>query len=172
MFKIKLLTLLLVSFFLFSCTENKLQNFNNQYSLDYISGEYDGLVLKNILTSYLLSFGLYDNNSTLQIKSSISHSPTLYITNIDNTSDRVNIESSINVKIVNQKYECEVYSFDKTLSQFYIFADSDKYVSNDKAQEKIKRDNTETLVKSFINNLYITEQKCSSKILKIREKYY
>tara|TARA_X000000950_G_C13711144_1_gene576236 strand:+ start:161 stop:679 length:519 start_codon:yes stop_codon:yes gene_type:complete len=172
MFKIKLLTLLLVSFFLFSCTENKIQNFNNQYSLDYISGEYDGLVLKNILTSYLLSFGLYDNNSTLQIKSSISHSPTLYITNIDNTSDRVNIESSINVKIVNQKNECEVYSFDKTLSQFYIFADSDKYVSNDKAQEKIKRENTETLVKSFINNLYITEQKCSSKILRIREKYY
>ena len=172
MFKIKLLTLLLVSFFLFSCTENKLQNFNNQYSLDYISGEYDGLVLKNILTSYLLSFGLYDNNSTLQIKSSISHSPTLYITNIDNTSDRVNIESSINVKIVNQRNECEVYSFDKTLSQFYIFADSDKFVSNDKAQEKIKRENTETLVKSFINNLYITEQKCSSKILKIREKYY
>ena len=172
MFKIKLLTLLLVSFFLFSCTENKIQNFNNQYSLDYISGEYDGLVLKNILTSYLLSFGLYDNNSTLQIKSSISHSPTLYITNIDNTSDRVNIESSINVKIVNQKNECEVYSFDKTLSQFYIFADSDKYVSNDKAEEKIKRENTETLVKSFINNLYITEQKCSSKILRIREKYY
>ncbi len=172
MFKIKLLTLLLVSFFLFSCTENKIQNFNNQYSLDYISGEYDGLVLKNILTSYLLSFGLYDNNSTLQIKSSISHSPTLYITNIDNTSDRVNIESSINVKIVNQKNECEVYSFDKTLSQFYIFADSDKYLSNDKAEEKIKRENTETLVKSFINNLYITEQKCSSKILRIREKYY
>ncbi len=172
MFKIKLLILLLISFFLFSCTENKIQNFNNKYSLDYISGEYDGLVLKNILTSYLLSFDLYDNNSTLQIKSSISHSPTLYITNIDNTSDRVNIESSINVKIVNQKNECEVYSFDKTLSQFYIFADSDKFVSNDKAQEKIKRENTETLVKSFINNLYITEQKCSSKILKIREKYY
>ena len=172
MFKIKLLILLLISFFLFSCTENKIQNFNNKYSLDYISGEYDGLVLKNILTSYLLSFGLYDNNSTLQIKSSISHSPTLYITNIDNTSDRVNIESSINVKIVNQRNECEVYSFDKTLSQFYIFADSDKFVSNDKAQEKIKRENTETLVKSFINNLYITEQKCSSKILKIREKYY
>ncbi len=172
MFKIKLLILLLISFFLFSCTENKIQNFNNKYSLDYISGEYDGLVLKNILTSYLLSFDLYDNNSTLQIKSSISHSPTLYITNIDNTSDRVNIESSINVKIVNQRNECEVYSFDKTLSQFYIFADSDKFVSNDKAQEKIKRENTETLVKSFINNLYITEQKCSSKILKIREKYY
>ena len=172
MFKIKLLTLLLVSAFLFSCTESKLQNVNNQYSLDYIGGEYDGLVLKNFLKSYLLSFDLYDEKSELLIVSSISHSPSLYITNIDNTSDRINIKSSLDIKIVNQKKKCELYSFNKTLSQFYIFADSDKYISNDKAQEKIKKNNTESLVKSFINNLYVNEQKCLTKIMTIRKYFY
>ncbi len=162
MFKIKLLILLLTSSLLSSCIDNKIQNVNDRYSLDYIGGQYDGLVLKNLLTSYLLSFDLYDEKSDLEIMSSISHSPTLYITNIDNTSDRVKIVSTLNINIIDQIKECEVYTFYKTLSQFYIFADSDKYISNDTAEEKIKRENAETLVKSFINNLYKTEKKCEN----------
>ncbi len=172
MFKIKLLTLLLVSNILFSCAGNKLHNLNNQYSLAYISGEYDGLILKNLLKSYLLSFDMYDEKSNLQIESSISHSSTVYITNIDNTSDRMKILSNLNIEIINQINKCRIYKFDKTLSQFYIFADSDKYTSNDKAQEEIKKENTESLVKLFINNLFTTEQKCVSSIMMIREKYY
>ena len=160
MFKIKLLTLLLISSFLFSCSKNNLQDDDNRYSLDYIGGEYDGLILKNLLKSYLLSFGLYDENSNFEINSSISHSPTLYITNIDNTSDRINIESRLNIKISDTSENCEIYEFDKTISQFYIFADSDKYISNDQAEGKIKRENTESLVKSFLNNLSRVEQKC------------
>lgn len=171
MFKIKLLTLLLVSSILFSCVQSKLQNVNNQYSLAYIGGEYDGLILKNLLKSYLLSFGLYNEESNLQIESSISHSSTVYITNIDNTSDRIKIVSNLNIKIINQINKCHIYAFDRSLSQFYIFADSDKYISNDKAQEKIKKLNTESLVKSFINNLNKTEQNCLSAIKRIRDKY-
>jgi len=172
MFKIKLLTLLLVSSILYSCTGNKLHNLNNQYSLAYISGEYDGLILKNLLKSYLLSFDMYDEESNLQIESSISHSSSVYITNIDNTSDRIKIVSNLNIKIINQINKCQIYKFDKTISQFFIFADSDKYTSNDKAQEEIKKENTESLVKLFINNLFITEQRCVSSIMMIREKYY
>ncbi len=160
MFKIKLLILLLISSFLFSCVKNKNQNINDQYSLDYIGGEYDGLILKNFLTNYLLSFGLYDEKSNLQIVSSISHSPSLYITNIDNTSDRLKIESILNIKIINQIKECEIFAFNKTLSQYYLFADTDKYISNNKAEERIKKENTESLVKSFINSLYKTGGEC------------
>ena len=160
MFKIKLLILLLISSFLFSCVKNKNQDINDQYSLNYISGEYDGLILKNFLKNYLLSFGLYDEKSNLQIVSSISHSPSLYITNIDNTSDRLKIESILNIKIINQNKECEIFAFNKTLSQYYLFADTDKYISNNKAEERIKKENTESLVKSFINSLYKTGGKC------------
>ena len=41
----------------------------------------------------------------------------------------------------------------KNVSQFYIFASSDKFISNKTAVEEIKFENTENiLVKKFINN--------------------
>ena len=55
MFKIKLSILLLVSFFLFSCTANQNNNLNQKYSVAYIGGEFDGLLLKNYLVNnYIL----------------------------------------------------------------------------------------------------------------------
>ena len=58
MYKIKLLILLLISFIFISCTKNGIEKLDSKFSLGYISGEYDGLVLKNLLTDYLLSFDL------------------------------------------------------------------------------------------------------------------
>ena len=48
MSKIKLLILLLISFFIFSCTNNQINYSNQKYSLAYIGGEYDGLLLKKL----------------------------------------------------------------------------------------------------------------------------
>ena len=45
MFRIKLLILLLTSLLFFSCTKNNNQN-KIKYSVGYIGGEYDGLILK------------------------------------------------------------------------------------------------------------------------------
>ena len=84
MFKIKLLILSLVSFIFISCTNSENKNYEMKYSLGYITGEYDALVLKNYLKNYLKSFNLYDENSLFEIRSSISHSSEVYITNIDN----------------------------------------------------------------------------------------
>ena len=39
------------------------------------------------------------------------------------------------------------------ISQFYIFADSDKYISNNKAEKKLKEENTDALIREFINKL-------------------
>ena len=109
MYKIKLLTLLLVSLINVSCIENKTSYPNIKYSLAYIGGEFEGLILKNYLMNYLSSYNLYDK---------------------------------------------------KSVSQFYIFADGSKYLSNNTAVEKIKKENTEVLVKSFINNLGKVVNKC------------
>jgi hypothetical protein len=49
MFKIKLSILLLTSFFIFSCTNNQINSSNQKYSLAYIGGGFDGLLLKNYL---------------------------------------------------------------------------------------------------------------------------
>ena len=56
MSKIKLSILLLISFFILSCTNNQINQYNQKYSLAYIGGEYDGLVLSNKLKSYLQGY--------------------------------------------------------------------------------------------------------------------
>ena len=63
MFKIKLSILLLTSFFVFSCTNNQINTSDQKYSLAYIGGEFDGLLLKNYLISNLESLKIYDQES-------------------------------------------------------------------------------------------------------------
>ena len=175
MFKIKLLIFLLASFIILSCAKDRANNNDIKYSIGYISGEYDGLILKNLLKNYLLSYNLYDENSNFEIKPSISHSSNVYITNIDNTSDRTRVDSSLSVDITDNKNECSIYGFNKNISQFYILADSSKYISNKSAFEKMKDENTDSLVKYFINNLDIKINKCSkfsilgNRIKKVRD---
>ena len=161
MFKTKLLILSLISLFFLSCTAHKTQSDNVKYSIGYIGGEYDGLILKNYLKNYLLSLNLYDEKSNFKIMSSISHSTKVYITNIDNTSDRTKVVSNLNVLIKDKMNNCSVDEFSKNISQFYILADSSKYISNKSALEKMKSENTENLVKSFINNLNYKKNNCS-----------
>ena len=87
MFKIKLLILLLNSLLLLSCINNRPDN-EIKLSVAYIGGEYDGLLLSNQLRSHLKNLNMLDDSSDLQIQASISHSSSVFITNIDNTSDR------------------------------------------------------------------------------------
>ena len=119
MFKIKLLILLLISYSLASCISNKREN-DFKISIAYIGGEYDGLVLSNLLSSQLNNFGMLDKNSIYEVQANISHSQNLYITNIDNTSDREKIDSSVNMKIYNKELKCFTHIYNETISQFYI----------------------------------------------------
>ena len=152
MSKIKLLILLLINVSLISCVSNT-ENFNFKLSVAYIGGEYDGLVLSNQLKSHLNNFGMFDKNSEYEIQANISHTQDLYITNIDNTSDRERVDSSLNVNIFNKELNCITYSNSETVSQFYVLALSDQFISNNTAVEEIKIKNTEYLVKKFVNSL-------------------
>ncbi len=161
MSKIKLLTLLLISFFFVNCSSTNYQFKNNhKYSLDYISGGYDGLVLKKQLISKLRGFDSYDQDSRKTIQSEIAHSTEVFVTNIDNTSEREEVISSLKVKIFDTKLNCVIFRFEDQVSQFYIYASSEKFLSNTKALETIKYNNTEELVKSFMNSLVKIEFGC------------
>ena len=161
MSKIKLLTLLLISFFFVSCSSTNYQVKNNhKYSLDYIGGGYDGLVLKKQLISKLRGFDSYDQNSKKSIQSEITHSTEVFVTNIDNTSEREKVTSSLKISIFDTKLNCVVLRFEDQVSQFYIYASSEKFLSNTKALETIKYNNTEELVKSFMNSLVKIEFGC------------
>ena len=161
MFKIKLLILLLTSFFIFSCTNNQVNHSNLKYSIAYIGGEYDGLLLKNYLTSGLKNLNIHDQNSNFEINAKISHSKNLYITNIDNTSDREKVNTKLSIKIINKESNCMSFNGEITVSQFYIYASSDKFLSNQAAVKKIKKDNTESVVRQFINKLKKVDGQCN-----------
>ena len=152
MSKIKLSILLLISFFVFSCSNNQINHSIQKYSLDYIGGEYDGLLLKNYLIGSLKSLDMHDQNSNFEIQSDISHSANLYITNIDNTSDREKINTKLSVQIFDIKSNCMIFDDEINVSQFYIYASSDKFLSNKAAEKKIKKDNITDLI---INKLLI-----------------
>ena len=106
---------------------------------------------------------MLDDSSEFQIQASISHSSSVYITNIDNTSDREKITSSINLKIYNKNSDCYTYSYNDGVAQFYILASSDNFGSNKKATQQIKFENTDYFVKKFVNSLAIDELVCNEK---------
>ena len=162
MFKIRLLILLLSSIYIFACTKNNLNHQSQKYSVAYIEGELDGLILKNILTENLKSFSMYNPSSIYSIEPTISHDLNLYITNINNTSDRQSIRTTLSTKIKDKEKDCIFFEKSSSVSQFYIFATSDKFLSNEKAKKKIKKDNTEALVRKLINNLHEIETICEN----------
>lgn len=162
MYKIRLLILLLTSLVFISCTNNN-KSSEFQLSVAYISGEYDGLLLSNQLKSNLNNFGMLNTTSNYELQGSISHSSNLFITNIDNTSDRERVESSIDIKIYDKLNECFTFRFNENISQFYILSASDKYTSNKTAVEEIKFSNTEYFVKKFINSLSKDSFICNEK---------
>ena len=161
MSKIKLSTLLLINFFVFSCANNQLNNSKQKFSIAYIGGEYDGLLLKNYLTNGLKNLKIYDQYSNFEIEANINHSTDLYITNIDNTSDREKINTKLSIKIINKDSNCISFNDEITVSQFYIYASSDKFLSNQVAVKKIKKDNTESTVRQFINKLQKIDGQCN-----------
>ena len=163
MYKIKLLILLLTSFLVLSCTDKQNNHFNKKYSLSYIDGEFDGLLLKNYLISYLKNLDIYDENSYYEIEANIEHDSNLFITNIDNTSDRENINTKLFIKILNNLSDCILHEYETGVSQFYIYASGDKLLSNQIAVRKIKRDNTEAVVRQFINKLKTINNECHEK---------
>jgi len=161
MSKIKLLILLLISFFFISCSSTNYQvKSNHKYSIAYISGGYDGLVLKKQLISKLRGFNSYDQNSRKSIQSEITHSTEVFVTNIDNTSEREEVKSSLKIRIFDTKLNCVIFRFEDQISQFYIYASSEKFLSNKKALETIKFNNTEELVNLFMNSLVKIEFGC------------
>ena len=162
MFKIKLLISLLISLVVLSCTGINAPKSNTKFSLGSVGGGYDGLLLYNNLDAHLSSYGMIDTYSRYEIRSSIGHSTGVYITNIDNTSDRESITSELAIVIYDKQSKCNAYSYNNKIYQFYVFSSNEKFISNKTEQKKIKTENTEELVKRFTNTLMNEDIECEA----------
>ena len=106
---------------------------------------------------------MIDDNSRYEIRSNIGHSTGVYVTNIDNTSDRESITSELSLIVYDKELDCTAYSYNNKIYQFYIYASNEKFISNKTALKKIKNENTEELVKKFTNRLMNENIKCEAK---------
>ena len=148
MSKIKLLILLSFSFILGSCTSTNRSNY--QFKLDYIGGGADGLIYSNYLNAYLKSLNMFNNSSDYSIDTSMTHQQTVFITNVNNTSDREMITSKIVTKINDNLKNCIVLEYSDDVQQQYVIASNINFTSNNKAVNSIKRSNTEILTKKMV----------------------
>ena len=151
MSKIKLLILSLTSLIVIACVK-KTESIH-KFNVGYISGGPDGLYFNNLLTSNLKTFDLYEAKSNLTIEASLTHSNSVFITNINNTSDREKISSTINVSIKNIDQDCIIYKYDDEIAQFFVISSNINYVSNNAAVKEIKNSNTEELTTKLINKI-------------------
>ena len=159
MCKVKLLILLLISSFLFSCSSSPVQS-KHSFSLDHVGGAEDGLIFSNLLKSYLNDYGLLNPRSRLMIKASITHEQELYVTNVDNTSDREKIKSNITLSIFDQLNDCNIFHYKSSENQFYVITDTVNFTSNNVAVEQIKFRNSEALIQKLIPHIVDIEVNC------------
>ena len=94
----------------------------------------------------LVSNNFYNDSSYFKINASIEHGGEIYITNVDNTSDRERIKSYVNISIYDELNKCFVLRYDESISQFYVIVSSKFFESNNFAKEEIQEQNTEILI--------------------------
>lgn len=152
MFKTKLLILLLLNLLIISCSKRP-DTFDRGYNLNYIGGGVDGLKYFNMLETYLKSASLLNPGSNLYIDTGIEHSQSLFITNINNTSDREKIVSKVYLYVNDSYQKCRIFSYEDEIEQFYLIALSEVFTSNQMAVDKIKDSNTEALIQNFFPKL-------------------
>lgn len=161
MFRIKLLILLLSSLIFYSCTSAPESKNNLKFNLNYISGGEDGLILSTNLNSRLNMMGANDPDSKFSISASIAHNERFFVTQIDSTSDRKEIITTLTATVFDNNNQCNVYEYKNNISQFFVLSSSIYYLSNQKAILEIKKRNTEILSEKFINKLMYAELYCS-----------
>ena len=157
MSKIKLLILSLTSFFIIISCVKKTASLH-KFNVSYIGGGPDGLYFQNLLTSNLKAFDLYETQSNLSIEASFNHSSSVFITNINNTSDREKITSTVNVEIRNLDENCIIYNYSDEVSQFFIISSNINFVSNNTAVREIKEINAEVFANKLISKINLMDK--------------
>ena len=71
------------------------------------------------------------------------------------------VDSDLSIEIIDRRFNCITNKFEANASQYYLFADTAKFISNSQAEKKIKEENTEILVKEFISEIRKPKSICS-----------
>jgi outer membrane lipopolysaccharide assembly protein LptE/RlpB len=156
MLKIKFLILLFSILIVSSCgmkLEN-IDNYNNKYSVEYLSGGQKAFIFKNILTQQLIANNMYDENSNSIISISMSEDKKYQSTSINKVASRKLNQLTIQIKTYNNQYkECILFEEKYKSEQSFLLADSKANLSNLAAEDDILLINSENITLEIIDDL-------------------
>ena len=156
MLKTKLL-ILSFSFLVLSSCGIRLENvddYNNKFSLEYLSGGQNAFIFKNVLTQQLIANNMYDINSKDIISISIAENKKYQSASITKVATRKLNQLSIQIKTYNDKNKgCILFGDEYKSEQSFLLAKSSANLSNLAAESDILLINSENISIEVVDDL-------------------
>ena len=156
MLKTKFL-ILSFSFLILSSCGIKLENiddYNNKFSIEYLSGGQNVFIFKNVLTQQLIVNNMYDINSKNIISISLTENEKYQSASITKVASRQLNQLSIQIKTYNNKdKECILFENKYKSEQSFLLAESSANLSNLAAESDILLINSENISIEIVDDL-------------------
>ena len=156
MLKTKFL-ILSFSFIILSSCGIKLENndnYDNKFSIDYLSGGQNAFIFKNVLTQQLIASNMYDVNSKYVISVSFTENEKYQSASITKVATRKLNQLSIQIKTYNDKdKKCILFNEEYNSEQSFLLANSSANLSNLAAENDILLINSENISLEIIDDL-------------------
>ena len=164
MLKTKFLILSFSFIILSSCgikLEN-IDNYDNKFSIKYLSGGQNAFIFKNVLTQQLIASNMYDINSKNIISVSMTENEKYQSASITKVATRKLNQLSIQIKTYNERdKECILFEDEYKSEQSYLLAKSSANLSNLSAESDILHINSENISIEIVDDLLvINPDKC------------
>ena len=164
MLKTKFLILSFSFIILSSCgikLEN-IDNYDNKFSIKYLSGGQNAFIFKNVLTQQLIASNMYDINSKNIISVSMTENEKYQSASINKVATRKLNQLSIQIKTYNERdKECILFEDEYKSEQSYLLAKSSANLSNLSAESDILHINSENISIEIVDDLLvINPDKC------------
>ena len=158
MLKTKFL-ILSFSFLVLSSCGIRLENvddYNNKFSVEYLSGGQNAFIFKNVLTQQLIANDMYDTNSKNIISISMTENRKYQSATISKVATRKLDQLSIQIKTYNDKNkECMLFENKYESEQSYQLAESSANLSNLAAESNILLINSENISIRIVDDLLV-----------------
>ena len=132
----------------------KLENNDNKFSIEYLSGGQNAFIFKNILTQQLIANNMYNINSDNIISISMNEDEKYQSTSITKVAARKLNQLSIQIKTYNNRNEnCILFNEEYKSEQSFLLANSSANLSNLAAENDILLINSENISLEIIDDL-------------------
>ena len=143
----------------------KLENNDNKFSIEYLSGGQNAFIFKNILTQQLIANNMYNINSDNIISISMNEDEKYQSTSITKVAARKLNQLSIQIKTYNNRNEnCILFDEEYKSEQNFLLANSSANLSNLSAENDILLINSENISLEIIDDLLSYPNKDCTKL--------